>query len=69
MLPVDDVRVAGFRGFDPMAGKNQIVGMAGGKTERALPPDASNTLFVEGLPANSTRREVSRILYSLVFFF
>ncbi|GMP70649.1 hypothetical protein CsSME_00029417 [Camellia sinensis var. sinensis] len=29
---------------------------------RPLPSDASSTLFVEGLPANCTRREVSRIL-------
>lgn len=28
-----------------------------------LPPDASNTLFVEGLPSNCSRREVSRILF------
>lgn len=27
-----------------------------------LPRDASNTLYIEGLPANSTRREVARIL-------
>ncbi|TYG75991.1 hypothetical protein ES288_D03G077600v1 [Gossypium darwinii] len=29
-----------------------------------LPPDASNTLFVEGLPPDSTRREVARILFN-----
>lgn len=28
----------------------------------SLPPDASNTLYIEGLPPNSTRREVARIL-------
>lgn len=27
-----------------------------------LPPDASNTLYIEGLPADSSRREVARIL-------
>ena len=27
-----------------------------------LPPDASKTVYVEGLPPNSTRREVARIL-------
>lgn len=28
-----------------------------------LPPDASNTLYVEGLPSNCSRREVARILF------
>lgn len=32
------------------------------RPEMSLPPDASNTLFVEGLTANCSRREVSRIL-------
>lgn len=27
-----------------------------------LPPDATPTLYVEGLPSDSTRREVARIL-------
>lgn len=27
-----------------------------------LPPDASSTLYVEGLPSDSTKREVARIL-------
>lgn len=40
--------------------------MAGGRPELpSLPPDASSTLFVEGLPSNCTRREVSRILIFL----
>lgn len=30
-----------------------------------LPPGASNTLYVEGFPPDSTRREVSRILLML----
>lgn len=30
-----------------------------------LPPDASSTLYVEGLPPDSTRREVARILLML----
>lgn len=30
-----------------------------------LPPDASNTLYVEGLPPDITRREVARILSRL----
>lgn len=28
-----------------------------------LPPDASSTLYVEGLPSDSTKREVARILF------
>lgn len=31
-----------------------------------LPPDATNTLYIEGLPSDSTRREVARILYDVV---
>ena len=31
-----------------------------------LPPDASSTLYVEGLPSDSTRREVARILFVLI---
>ncbi|PPE00665.1 hypothetical protein GOBAR_DD02328 [Gossypium barbadense] len=33
-----------------------------GRDTVPLPPDASNTLYVEGFPPNSTRREVARIL-------
>lgn len=33
--------------------------------EIPLPPDASNTLFVEGLPRDATEREVARILEEL----
>ncbi|KAK6786184.1 hypothetical protein RDI58_014709 [Solanum bulbocastanum] len=40
-----------------------IVGMVGGRPEATPPPDASSTLFVEGLPADCTRREVSHILF------
>ena len=39
------------------------MGYSVGRSEMNLPPDASNTLFVEGLPANCSRREVSRILW------
>ncbi|KHG27974.1 RNA-binding with multiple splicing [Gossypium arboreum] len=34
-----------------------------GRDTVPLPPDASNTLYVEGFPPDSTRREVARILY------
>ncbi|KAH1230591.1 hypothetical protein AAZX31_10G214500 [Glycine max] len=33
-----------------------------------LPPDASSTLYVEGLPSGSTRREVARILFVLRYW-
>lgn len=33
-----------------------------GRETQSLPPDASNTLYVEGLPPDSSKREVARIL-------
>lgn len=33
-----------------------------GHETQSLPPDASNTLYVEGLPPDSSKREVARIL-------
>ncbi|KAJ6840403.1 putative RNA-binding protein 1 [Iris pallida] len=51
--PVEDVR---------------MVGADGGRPEAPLPPDASNTLFVEGLPSNCSRREVSHIFRPFVGF-
>ncbi|CAN6543591.1 unnamed protein product [Malus baccata var. baccata] len=36
-----------------------------GRETVPLPLDASSTLYVEGLPPDSTRREVARILYDL----
>lgn len=42
-------------------GQQDLVGRPSGELLR-LPPDASNTLFVEGLPSNCSRREVARIL-------
>ena len=53
---VDDRRMMGIVGMD-----NRGMGY-GGRPEPPLPPDASSTLYIEGLPANCTRREVSRIL-------
>ncbi|OAY78000.1 RNA-binding protein 1 [Ananas comosus] len=52
--PADDRRIAVAGGVD-----SRTLGYAGVRPEPPLPPDASNTLFVEGLPANVTRREVS----------
>ena len=40
--------------------------MGGVRPQIPLPPNASNTLFVEGLPANCTRREMSHIFRPFV---
>ncbi|WOL19155.1 RNA-binding protein 1-like [Canna indica] len=61
--PVDDRRMMSVGGLD-----SRTVGYGGGRPEPSLPPDASNTLFVEGLPANCTRREVSHIFRPFVGF-
>ncbi|XP_062195765.1 RNA-binding protein 1-like [Phragmites australis] len=59
--PVDDRRMMGV-GMDGR-------GMGyGARPEPPLPPDASNTLYIEGLPANCTRREVSHIFRPFVGF-
>lgn len=68
---VDDPRLVGIGGIDPgTTVKDRPLGFAGGRPEVPLPPDASSTLFVEGLPANCTRREVARIflLGSIILF-
>ncbi|XP_042057443.1 RNA-binding protein 1-like isoform X1 [Salvia splendens] len=65
---VDDPRALGIVGSNPAAAaaaKNRSLGV-GGRPEIPLPPDASSTLFVEGLPANCTRREVSHIFRPFV---
>lgn len=61
--PVDDPRVVGVGSMDPGASvKDRTLRMGSGRPEVSLPPDATSTLFVEGLPSDCTRREVSRIL-------
>ncbi|TVT98093.1 hypothetical protein EJB05_46576 [Eragrostis curvula] len=55
--PVDDRPMMAARGMD-----NRNIGYGGGMPEPSLPPDASNTLFIEGVPTGCSRREVSRIL-------
>uniref|UniRef100_A0A453RQ89 RRM domain-containing protein n=1 Tax=Aegilops tauschii subsp. strangulata TaxID=200361 RepID=A0A453RQ89_AEGTS len=60
--PVDDRRMMGVVGMDSRA-----MGY-GARPEPPLPPDASNTLYIEGLPANCTRREVSHIFRPFVGF-
>jgi len=59
---VDDRRMMGVVGMD-----NRGMGY-GGRPEPPLPPDASSTLYIEGLPANCTRREVSHIFRPFVGF-
>lgn len=63
LLEINDLSVLGLGCSNPKA-QRQSSGV-GGVPETALPPDASATLFVEGLPASCTRREVARILYIL----
>ncbi|CAH9070005.1 unnamed protein product [Cuscuta europaea] len=66
--PSDDPRALGIMGPDPMAAKGRAIGAVGGggRNEIPLPSDASSTLYVEGLPANCTRREVSHIFRPFV---
>ncbi|BAS95935.1 RNA-binding protein 1 [Oryza sativa Japonica Group] len=44
------------------------IGFGGGMPEPPLPPDASNTLFIEGIPTDCARREVSHIFRPFVGF-
>ncbi|KAK1366418.1 RNA-binding protein 2-like [Heracleum sosnowskyi] len=64
-LPIDP-RIMGSRGADLAVAKRQSLGVGGGRPETPLPPDASQTLFVEGLPANCSRREVAHIFRPFV---
>ncbi|MBA0740862.1 hypothetical protein Gogos_014047, partial [Gossypium gossypioides] len=55
---VDDPRMVGIGGLDPgQTIKDRTIGFGSGRPEPHLPPDASSTLFVEGLPPDCTRRE------------
>ncbi|KAJ9174300.1 hypothetical protein P3X46_017337 [Hevea brasiliensis] len=65
--PVDDSRVVGIGRLDPGATvKDRTMGLGSGRPEAPLPPDATSTLFVEGLPSDCTRREVSHIFRPFV---
>ncbi|XP_021669890.2 RNA-binding protein 1 isoform X3 [Hevea brasiliensis] len=65
--PVDDPRVVGVGSLDPGATvKDRTMGLGSGRSEAPLPPDATSTLFVEGLPSDCTRREVSHIFRPFV---
>ncbi|KAL9432765.1 hypothetical protein AB3S75_027730 [Citrus x aurantiifolia] len=62
--PVDDPRIVGM---DPgTSAKDRALGLGGGRPEVPLPPDASSTLFVEGLPSDCSRREVAHIFRPFV---
>lgn len=69
-LSIADPAVLGRHGdggpdFAPNGRNVGIGGLDGTRTgheTKPLPPDASSTLYVEGLPPDSTRREVARIL-------
>lgn len=54
--------ILGPNGRDMGFGQQDLVGRPSRELLR-LPPDASNTLYVEGLPSNCSRREVARILF------
>ncbi|OMO87899.1 hypothetical protein CCACVL1_08682 [Corchorus capsularis] len=63
---VDDPRIMGIGSVDPgQPVKDRTLGF-GGRPDPPLPPDASSTLFVEGLPSDCTRREVSHIFRPFV---
>ncbi|CAA0810166.1 Unknown protein [Striga hermonthica] len=63
---IDDPRVMAIGGSDlAVAAKSRPIGV-GGRPEIQLPPDATSTLYVEGLPGNCSRREVSHIFRPFV---
>ncbi|KAL3014827.1 hypothetical protein AAZX31_06G125900 [Glycine max] len=57
---IDDSHVANIGGVDRGTNaKDKMPGLSSGRADHSLPPDATSTLFVEGLPSNCTRREVA----------
>ncbi|XP_058188963.1 RNA-binding protein 2-like [Rhododendron vialii] len=62
-LPVDP-RSGGGMGFDGRLPVDAMPRMS--RETIPLPPDASNTLYVEGLPSDITRREVAHIFRPFV---
>ncbi|XP_014518751.1 nuclear speckle RNA-binding protein A isoform X2 [Vigna radiata var. radiata] len=64
---IDDSHVANIGGVDRGTNvKDKILGFSSGRVDHSLPPDATSTLFVEGLPSNCTRREVAHIFRPFV---
>ncbi|KAJ6340694.1 hypothetical protein OIU77_008450 [Salix suchowensis] len=65
--PVDDPRMVSMGPMDPGTSvKDRSMRTGSGRSEVSLPLDASSTLFVEGLPSDCTRREVSHIFRPFV---
>ncbi|XP_022141032.1 RNA-binding protein 2-like isoform X2 [Momordica charantia] len=65
--PVNDPPIVGIGGVVSGANVNDRSASFGvGRPNVPLPPDASNTLFVEGLPSSCTRREVAHIFRPFV---
>lgn len=66
---VNEPPIVGIGGVISGANVNdRSTSFGGGRPNVPLPPDASNTLFVEGLPSSCTRREVARILFNFFHF-
>ncbi|XP_061352444.1 RNA-binding protein 1-like [Gastrolobium bilobum] len=64
---IDDSHVTSIGGVDRGTNaKDKILGFSSGRDDYSLPPDATSTLFVEGLPSNCTRREVAHIFRPFV---
>ncbi|KAL8242328.1 hypothetical protein R6Q59_012630 [Mikania micrantha] len=51
---------------DSAVAETREAGLLGVRPEISLPPDASNTLFIEGLPSDCSRREVAHIFRPFV---
>ncbi|KGN57648.1 RNA-binding protein 2 isoform X2 [Cucumis sativus] len=65
--PMNDPPILGLGGVVSGANVNdRSTSFGGGRPNMPLPPDASNTLFVEGLPSSCTRREVAHIFRPFV---
>ncbi|KAA0050536.1 RNA-binding protein 2-like isoform X1 [Cucumis melo var. makuwa] len=64
---MNDPPILGIGGVVSGANVNdRSTSFGGGRPNIPLPPDASNTLFVEGLPSSCTRREVAHIFRPFV---
>ncbi|CAL5204093.1 unnamed protein product [Lathyrus oleraceus] len=64
---VDESHVANIGGVDRRSHVNdKIQELSGGRSDHSLPHGATNTVFVEGLPSNCTRREVAHIFRPFV---
>ncbi|KAJ1388510.1 RNA-binding domain superfamily [Sesbania bispinosa] len=64
---IEDSHVTSFGGVDRGTNaKEKIMGLSSGRDDHSLPPDATSTLFVEGLPSNCSRREVAHIFRPFV---